>query len=95
MKTKHTPGPWKNGLDTKGKPIIFQRTDDPCLTFEDINVEWQANLMLASAAPDLLDALKIIIPALEIRSNGDLYLSIEQYNAVESAKSIIAKATGE
>ena len=56
----HTPGPWNDGMDSKGRPIIMQRYNDPYLRPEDINEEAQANLRLISAAPDLLDMLKSI-----------------------------------
>jgi hypothetical protein len=51
MTAKHTPGPWKNGNDAAGKPLMFQRPD---CWYVDPNPDWQANLKLVDAAPDLL-----------------------------------------
>ena len=48
---KHTPGPWVQGRDANGECIMFQRTDQPYI---EPNFEWQANLRLMDAAPDLL-----------------------------------------
>lgn len=82
MNNKHTPGPWRDGMDGNGNPIIFQRADDRYMRPEDINEEWQANLMLASAAPELLEALQELLPTLE------------DQRIDKRARAAIAKATG-
>lgn len=63
MTTKHTPGPWYNGKDAQGNPIICQEYDTEML-FGAPNFEFQANCRLIDAAPDLLDALKDLVSVL-------------------------------
>ena len=53
MSAKHTMGPWKNGLDRDGKPIIFQHASQ-FTPPDEICPEFIANLRLLDAAPDLL-----------------------------------------
>ena len=96
MEAKHTPGPWKDGMDINGNPIIFQRSGDQYMRPEDFNEEWQANLMLASAAPDLLEALQEIADSdmYEITCLKDDKPRYEYGKFAEIALRAIAKATG-
>ena len=85
----HTPGPWKNGYDANGNPINMQRDDAP----EEIaNKEWQANLKLCDAAPDLLTALRTMLDAFaELNTEYAGVKGVAIYLATEA----IQKATGE
>lgn len=89
MTTQHTPGPWNDGMDSKGNLILMQRYSDPYLSPEDINEEWQANLRLVSAAPDLLVALQSLIDMDVAYQRGP-----KVAEAVNNARAAIAKATG-
>lgn len=85
----HTPGPWKNGYDANGNSINMQRSDAP----EGIvNKEWQANLRLCDAAPELLTALHTMIDAF-VELNSE-YIGVKGI-AVYLANEAIEKATGE
>lgn len=53
MSGAHTPGPWRDGCDATGAPIVFQRVTRYTLA-DDVNPERVANLKLLDAAPDLL-----------------------------------------
>ena len=59
--SKHTPGPWDNGLDANGRPLIFQQRPNEFMLPHEINEEWQANRALVDAAPDLLEALTELV----------------------------------
>lgn len=89
MTTQHTPGPWNDGMDSKCNLILMQRYSDPYLSPEDINEEWQANLRLVSAAPDLLVALQSLIDMDVAYQRGP-----KVAEAVNNARAAIAKATG-
>ncbi len=90
----HTQGPWTVFEDE----IVAEQTDQHLCTvpLEDgINpTEWQANLRLIAAAPELLDALQEMTRRFEaclIRFGTEPeYAAL----AVASARSVIAKAEG-
>jgi len=84
---KHTPGPWNDGMDSKGNLIIMQRYGDPYLNPEDINEEWQSNLRLVSAAPELLAALEAARRLIEL-------ISPLEGAVTRQIDAAIAKATG-
>lgn len=90
MSTKHTPGPWNNGSDANGNMIIFQRRDDPYLPPESVNEEWQANLRLCDAAPELLQLVIDLQESASYWSEYDVPIGI-----VDRINTAIAKATGE
>ena len=89
METKHTPGPWNDGMDSKGNFIYMQRYGDPYLRPEDINEEWQANLRLVSSAPDLLEALNELANGYS-GNRWDVGIALR----LKKARAAIAKATG-
>ena len=101
---KHTPGPWHLYSD-KVKDDPFNRIRYTVVatgktickiyysSFEGgpTNAEWDARLI--AAAPDLLDALKIAVDALErsdyIQMDGD------SVDVIDVSRAAIANATGE
>jgi hypothetical protein len=99
---KHTPGPWKPHHIKEhfsGTPELFQihwSDDGECVS--EI-VHGAANAHLISAAPELLEALKLVATAFYsnadlVTKSNDFGYSIEQVEAIESARAAIAKATG-
>ncbi len=99
--TKHTPGPWKaRDCFTNGQPVEYAiETRDAWLASVHITgpkngfdcEEAEANARLIAAAPELLEALKKVLPLVE-----SLVLDGEPYmNEQEEARDAIAKATGE
>ena len=56
----HTPGPWNNAVAADGTRVTCQRYDIPTPP-ELASEEWQANLRLVDAAPDMLALLKELI----------------------------------
>ncbi len=93
MRAKHTPGPWLQ----VGAWVEVERDDIPDICTcnpRDIgqdHLKWNwktvhANARLIAAAPDLLEALKDVLPELE---------SIGPLEKFERARAAIAKATGE
>ena len=94
MTTKHTPGPWYVGSGTyEGRNIYSTAsvTDGEGFTYqpvvataEDNEVAcWDANARLIAAAPDLLEALQML---LEFPNTGP---------ATTTARAAIARATGD
>ena len=91
--SKHTPGPWI--FDNE---IGFIRTDTPPYGEWDVakvnivRAEAKANARLIAAAPELLDALKLMRDAF-LDTEGS-HGTLEQ-TATDAADAAIAKATGE
>ena len=96
----HTPGPWIIDLasdeihDTKGNPIATTWCHAGC--------GWQtkaANARLIAAAPDLLEALRGAIGALEFSQDFHRDLGNEEQafaaDKLDAALKAIAKATGQ
>jgi hypothetical protein len=93
MSAKHTPGPWRNGLDANGNPIVCQKYDGDLFGSEP-NEEYQANCRLVDAAPDLLEALMRLLPMAEddaFQYGG----KPDEDGDIIFARAAIAKATGE
>lgn len=104
MTTKHTPGPWIGAGPSFGDPlprytteIITESEDEngevrsicelPVAHHDDEN---EANAKLIAAAPELLEALKLMrhwAEADQVNYTGD--------HPVAVARAVIAKATGE
>lgn len=83
---KHTPGPWEvSGL---GDSVRVKKgfREFPPLSFDLSPSERQANAQLIHAAPEMLEALELVVSTHE--SGG------WPSAAIEVAKSTIAKATG-
>ena len=70
MSAKHTPAPWRTGSGAchtvYGHAVGRPRTSDPvvanCYSTGDNSKEDAANARLIAAAPDLLEALKALLP---------------------------------
>ena len=92
---KHTPGPWKQSLPDECWIIAADGTDiaETIGDYDDENV-WpvmEANARLIAAAPDLLEALKRIMPYANTGASvQDVYTS-EQPEFI-AARAAIAKA---
>ena len=100
-KTKHTPGPW-----TLGTRAAYQNRDDPVFWHRDVvngsktirvakvsgvgEDRAEANACLIAAAPDLLEAAKVLISSLvwERKRSGITYAGGEMLEAA------IVKAEG-
>ena len=85
MKTKHTPGPWKEDgfkiTDSKGKLICRVDSEGGSDAFD------MANARLIAAAPELLEGLKALADIAEDEDNYPTF--------TERARKAIAKATEE
>lgn len=111
MKNEHSPGPWAIGSeysnqqdeleDADGRTIaVFWTRSAPERAtarpqFKDVP-QLKANLTLAKAAPELLEALESFLRAPSIGSNGpgSATIVVQEYN-VRAAWAAIAKAKGE
>lgn len=63
--TKHTKGPWHRNIRADGKyPVIFAgRNQHVALaTQQEDSEETEANIDLIAAAPELLEALELLLP---------------------------------
>lgn len=63
---KHTPGPWELGyLDHAGQRVVRQEHIEVCTCWHhsvgSIEREMEANARLIAAAPELLEALKLVV----------------------------------
>lgn len=95
----YTPGPWK----VKRRFDVYQDTQKPGVggTFvastkgnwplpESVNIACEADARLIAAAPDLLEACRMLV---ESNDNGKLDDHM-LWDAIELAQEAIAKATG-
>lgn len=95
----HTPGPWEigevivNGDQLDEESAIIFLPDGGEITVE--TTMSMADAVLVAAAPELLAALKAMMPALEWKEggNGTCMLSIEK-TALRAARAAIVKAEG-
>ena len=90
MEIKHTPGPWNQDefghiVDKSGKNVLFRGVSIAMGYAE--NKEPEHNTALATAAPELLEALQLL---LEQDDNGEDEIWVRN-----KAREAIAKATGE
>lgn len=103
MSTKHTPGPWSaNFTRLSGLAIGFHITDKKhgslrpiCEAYDKTGAmdpdEIDANARLIAAAPELLNALQVLLSLHDARVD-----TADAWNiSMEEARSAIAKATGE
>ncbi len=101
--TKHTPGPWKvdvSSLKPDGTPYAYYIIEDApdwnCIasTFVDANL---ANARLIAAAPDVLEALELILPlARGYRPAGQTDTAKRTCNSwIQAAEAAITKAKGQ
>lgn len=101
---KHTPGPWNLSSKGDGRTYVEggERADDiAALLMDHDQRENGANARLIAAAPDLLDALRILeefvtelTKAGEDRQNRLVELEGDKGNRLFAARAAIAKATG-
>jgi len=83
----HTPGPWTVGyLRIEGRADIYADSEPTSIA----SVR-EANAALVAAAPELLEALKVVLPY----AKSLPYFSKPCAAAVEQAEAAIAKAEGE
>lgn len=101
MTTKHTPGEWRVRHNGVGGPFISSDngTIADVRTFGGIHVggpqhpETMANARLIAAAPDLLEALQVMVRDYTAsHADGG---SLEMQPAILQASQAIARATGE
>jgi hypothetical protein len=111
MTTQHTPGPWAFSQsaqygDTRfyvaqgdGAPYTPHYSDVATLIAETVNDErrsiQEANARLIAAAPDLLDALKKVMPFIDCIAAVTREEIIEYEAAMKMADAAIKKATGQ
>ena len=94
--TTHTPGPWSADPFTGAvvarnpvrKMVAMVYGDDPECAMD---ARMRANSRLMAASPDLLEALKFAVVALE-RSDY-IQMDGESFDVVDVARAAIAKAT--
>jgi len=104
MTTKHTPGPWAiNNPDhenfvTIGSSSVRNIADVWAINGDCTEDERDANACLIAAAPELLEAAKLVLAWYEAEddhSNTNFYQRMEMCRTSEAAlRSAIAKATG-
>lgn len=87
MNTPHTPGPWL----ADGQYIRSDQFHLAIMTPPDSGMiaEWRANRNLIAAAPDLLEALQMLLP--QEPREADSY----DRAMWDNARAAIAKATGQ
>ena len=104
MEAKHTPGPWETKREYSHGPIIIMGGDGKpvvvCREKRDPE-EYEANVLLMSAAPELLQALiiarDIVIETIEAIGPCDHSVNIcccGYRSDLEDINAAIAKATG-
>lgn len=96
----HTPGPWKVGFDGYtiredkgthgGYYVANTAANQPDQMPENIRQRDKANARLIAAAPELLEALEMLMPQYPSRGMCDEY----DRAMWENAEAAIAKATG-
>ncbi len=87
MNTPHTPGPWtvdRQYIRSDQFHLAIMTRPDSCMI-----VEWRANRNLIAAAPDLLEALQMLLP--QEPREADSY----DRAMWDNARAAIAKATGQ
>lgn len=94
--SKHTPGPWKfyddsnNGKTNRIEIVAIGKT--VARIYHSVPEEDLPNARLIAAAPDLLDALKLMV---EQFTKGSGHSTLKDSEARIKAHAAIAKATGE
>lgn len=92
MKTAHTPGPWTYeelfACDNDSLGISIQSGRNELAHISGIGQEDFDNVRLIAAAPDLLEALMVLLPVAS-SAYGALSKDLDQ------ARAAISKATGE
>ena len=101
MKTQHTPRPWSVSKlatpDYAPEFAIHAGDDDLART---MNGDSEANARLIAAAPELLDALNLVLARLEVAADDAEELGYDQRaenirEDITTARAAIAKAGGD
>lgn len=85
--TKHTPAPW-NWEPLNGELIVKECSDGSSFTLAEVNTKnpvWEANARLIAAAPELLEACKLVM-------RGTSWLTVKDFEFIRNA---ISKAEGQ
>ncbi len=92
----HTPGPWTVGADAYDMKITMLHVDGESVAFIKKSADSKANARLISAAPELLEALKLFVDASlrEVIVSGP-HKRTEGEKVYASARAAIRKARGE
>jgi len=100
-KNKFTPGPWSvHGNIGKRREIGIVADSAPCIISimgnqKEWPVEARANAVLIAAAPDMLEALKSVVPYLYKMKADGIQTAIPVNNMIMFAEAVIKKALGE
>lgn len=91
--TKHTPGPWRKGVDN----TIYQAETNKRIAdiymhaiYRDSDMQAHANAHLIAAAPAMYEALQIMVRA----ANVDEIDPLVMFASIERAKGALAQAEG-
>ena len=84
--TTHTQGPWQ--FHKRGQRVYGGKVDGVMIAQVSINPQWEENGRLIAAAPEMLDALQLVVGSLDF--NRDDSVSKEVLRRIEL---IIAKAS--
>ena len=97
MKAEHTPGPWRVAyLDCNRQSVVMGEHIEIATCWHhsvgSIEKEMHANARLIAAAPDLLEALRVLLSLHEVRAA----VTTDAWNAaMEDARAAVTKAVGE
>jgi len=89
----HTPGPWYRNIPADGKyPTVFAGRNQhvAVASQQKDSAETEANISLIAAAPELLDALALLLPYAARAIQG----TTEGQPLLDAARAAIAKAEG-
>lgn len=95
MRKPHTPGPWAYQEESDAYTHIVRAGDRfLCQLSQDTSGESEANARLMAAAPDLLEALRMMVRGLEWRiENHPQCIDPSDYEALSAARLAILQAT--
>jgi len=88
--SKHTPGPWSTTKTFGGQILVHTEANFVVAIVRGYKHPYKSNARLIAAAPELLDALQLLIDMDVAYQRGP-----KVGEAVEYARAAIAKATGE
>lgn len=97
--TKHTPGPWKVAAHSGQHRSFISSNDESVLPIKNDGIyiahvlgpDNKANARLIAAAPDLLTALKALLPFTQFAGEMD---TTARERAKQDASAAVAKAEG-
>lgn len=103
--SKHTPGPWYALPGLHNFSVRYKTGDKnlPMVNIANVRGHYgdgfpfgssEANLRLILAAPDLLEACKLVIAYDKNDATDGVAMMVAYNNAVKAARDAIAKATG-